>query len=143
MSGEKSIYQTRLHKIVFCWATIWLLFSILFFIGGALWGGIFFLWLVTFTGLNEFIKYRTSEFGITNKRVIMKAGFIRRTSSELLLNKVESIQVKQGILGRLLNYGTISVIGTGGTKDPFRKIAKPLKFRTIAQEQIAIVHETK
>lgn len=52
------------------------------------------------------ITYLTSEFGITNKRVLIKHGFIKRISLETLLNKIEGITVQQGILGRILNYGT-------------------------------------
>jgi hypothetical protein len=51
----------------------------------------------------------------------------------LLLPKVEAIQVDQGILGRIFNYGTITIVGTGGTKEPFRGIAKPLEFRRQVQ----------
>jgi len=53
-----------------------------------------------------------------------------------LLNKVEGIQVNQGILGRILGFGSITVSGTGGTKDPFHKIDAPLEFRKKVQEQI-------
>jgi uncharacterized membrane protein YdbT with pleckstrin-like domain len=56
-----------------------------------------------------------------------------------LLNKVESIQVNQDILGRILGYGSITVSGTGGTKDPFHKIDAPLEFRKKVQEQIASI----
>ena len=105
-------------------------------------GGLFVL-IAIITGIASFINYTTSEFGITNKRVIVKVGFIRRNSLEVLLNKVEGIQVNQGILGRILGFGSITVSGTGGTKDPFHKIAAPLEFRKKAQEQIASVQDSK
>lgn len=88
------------------------------------------------------ITYATSEFGVTNKRVLVKVGFIRRNSIEILLNKVESIQVDQGILGRLLDYGSIVVSGTGGSRDPFHNILSPLRFRRVAQEQIAVAQDS-
>lgn len=80
------------------------------------------------------IEYGTSEFAITNKRIIIKVGFISRRTLEMNLSKVESVNVNQGILGRILGYGTIIVIGTGGTKEPFESIADPLAFRKKFQE---------
>lgn len=58
----------------------------------------------------------TTEFAVTNKRVIVKRGFIRRDADELRLSKVEAVKVDQSITGRVLRYSTISVIGTGGTR---------------------------
>ena len=145
MAGENIIYRAKLHWVVFLWPIIWLVIAILFFSGGgdtAAVGGLFIL-IGILTGISSFIKYSTSEFGITNKRVIVKVGFIRRNSLEVLLTKVEGIQVNQGILGRILGYASIVVSGTGGTKDPFHKIANPLEFRRKAQEQIAVIQESK
>ena len=86
--------------------------------------------------LSAFIRYKTSEFAVTNKRVIMKIGLIRRTSVEIVLSKVESITVDQGIAGRVFNFGSIAVVGTGGTHDPFHRIAAPMQFRRAVQEQL-------
>ena len=83
------------------------------------------------------ITYATSEFAVTNKRVLIKVGFIQRTSFELLLKQVESILVEQGIMGRVLGFGTIIVIGTGGSKEEFDYISDPLEFRKQVQSQIA------
>jgi uncharacterized membrane protein YdbT with pleckstrin-like domain len=73
----------------------------------------------------------------TNKRVLVKIGWLRRQSLETLLSKIETIGVEQDILGRALDYGTIVVTGTGGSKEPFRTIASPMEFRRAVQEQIA------
>jgi uncharacterized membrane protein YdbT with pleckstrin-like domain len=105
-------------------------------------GGLF-IFLAALTGSFSFINYSTSEFAVTNKRVLVKVGWIRRHSIETLLTKVEGIGVNQGILGRILGYGTIVVTGTGGTKEPFHKIDAPLEFRKRVQEQIAAVQESK
>jgi uncharacterized membrane protein YdbT with pleckstrin-like domain len=145
MNGESIVYRTKLHWVVFLWPRIWLVVAIMFFSGGgdaAAVGGLFIL-IAILTGVASFINFTTSEFGITNKRVIVKVGFIRRNSLEVLLNKVEGIQVNQGILGRILGFGSITVSGTGGTKDPFHKIDAPLEFRKRAQEQIAGVQDSK
>lgn len=76
----------------------------------------------------------TSEFAITNKRVIIKTGFIRRRTVELNLSKIESVNVDQSIIGRILGFGSIQLVGTGGTKEIFFKINKPLTFRKKFQE---------
>ena len=62
-------------------------------------------------------------------------GFISRRTIEINMSKVESVEVNQDIFGRLLNYGTIVVIGTGGTKEPFALIGDPLAFRRAVQSQ--------
>jgi len=146
MSGERVIYRTNLHWIVFLWPIILFVTAIvLFFIGGgvAIAIGVILIILALIIWLFSFIDYKTSEFGITDKRVMVKIGFIQRKSTEILLDKVESIQVDQGILGRMFNFGSITIIGTGGTKDPFHKIANPLEFRKKAQEQIASIQNLK
>lgn len=71
----------------------------------------------------------STEFGVTNRRIIAKTGFIRRQSLEILLSKVESVFVNQSILGRMLNFGTVTVTGTGGTRGSFRAIVNPIEIR--------------
>lgn len=80
------------------------------------------------------IAFTTSEFAITNKRVIIKVGLIRRRTLEMNLQKIESVNINQGILGRMLGYGTITIVGTGGTRESFPQIANPLEFRKRFQE---------
>lgn len=77
-----------------------------------------------------------AEFVITNKRVIVKLGIIRKRTAEMFLHKVESIGVDQSIMGRLLGFGTISIHGTGGSVESFPTIAGPFEFRRQVQEQI-------
>lgn len=76
-----------------------------------------------------YLNVKTTELALTNKRVIAKFGFIRRTTVELRVEKIESLGVDQGILGRLLGYGSIVVRGSGGTNTPIPNIANPLEFR--------------
>jgi hypothetical protein len=66
----------------------------------------------------------------------LESGVIRRLSIELLLNKIESIAVNQGLLGRALDYGTVVVRGTGGTAEPFTEVRYALEFRRQVQTQI-------
>lgn len=142
MNGENIVYREKLHWVVFLWPVIWVIIAIIYFSFGSP-IGLLFLLIGLFSGLSSYINYNTSEFGITNKRVIVKVGFIRRNSLEVLINKVEGIQVSQGMLGRILGYGSITISGTGGTKDPFHNIDAPLEFRKKALEQIVAVQDLK
>ena len=76
----------------------------------------------------------SDEFAITNKRVIIKTGLISRKTFEMNLSKIESVNVDQSIMGRILGYGTIRIVGSGGTKEEFPNIQKPLEFRKKFQE---------
>ena len=99
--------------------------------------GLFLLAVSALPGLlSAFVNYASSEFGVSNKRVLMKTGFLSRHSLETLLAKVESIGVHQGLLGRILGFGTIIIGGTGGSKEAFFGIRAPLEFRRRVQEQI-------
>ena len=80
------------------------------------------------------IARAASEFAITNKRIIIKVGLISRHTLEMNLSKVESVIVDQGIWGRIIGYGSITVIGTGGTNEPFTHIANSMEFRKQFQQ---------
>ena len=84
-------------------------------------------------GAGAFIRQATSEFAVTTDRVVVKTGLLARNTIEIQLAKVESVQVSQDIVGRLLNYGTITVAGTGGTHEPFTLIDDPMGFRKAVQ----------
>ena len=75
------------------------------------------------------ILYKTTEIAITNKRIIAKFGFISRSTIEINLPKVESVQVDQGVMGRMLDYGTIIVAGAGTPNLSIPGAADPLEFR--------------
>jgi uncharacterized membrane protein YdbT with pleckstrin-like domain len=71
----------------------------------------------------------TTELALTNRRIIAKAGLIRRNTIELKVNRVESLGVDQGVLGRIFNFGSITVKGTGGSHAPIPYISRPMEFR--------------
>ena len=79
--------------------------------------------------LSAVIRRGTTELVLTDRRIITKRGFISRDTVEMNLTKVESLHVSQGILGRMLNYGDVTVVGTGASLEPMRGIASPLEFR--------------
>jgi uncharacterized membrane protein YdbT with pleckstrin-like domain len=72
----------------------------------------------------------TTETDVTNLRVVHKTGFIKRRTFEMSLDKVESVDVNQSILGRILNYGSVTVRGVGEGAETIDMIASPLEFRS-------------
>jgi uncharacterized membrane protein YdbT with pleckstrin-like domain len=79
--------------------------------------------------LRAWFRRWTTEIAVTNRRIIFKKGFIRRHTIEMNMDKVESVDVDQSILGRILGYGDILVRGTGASIEPFRTIGSPIEFR--------------
>ena len=134
MPGEKVTYRATLHWIIYVVPVLLGVLGLILLLSPPFVGfGVGVLVVSGFLALSRWITARTSEFAVTNKRVIIKVGLIRRHTLELLLSKVESIGVDQGIIGRIVGYGSIVVIGTGGTKEPFKNIAAPLEFRKQVQ----------
>lgn len=84
--------------------------------------------------LAAYLRYRTTELAVTNKRVIAKFGFISRRTVEINVSKVESIQVQQGILGRVFNYGSLVISGAGNPQAPISGISDPMSFRRAFME---------
>lgn len=99
-------------------------------------GGGFLIFLGLLLLIIAVIRVLTTELVLTNKRVIAKTGFIRRNTIELRLEKVEGFMVNQGILGRIFNYGSVLVSGTGGIRTPIPFIYHPTEFRMVVNEFI-------
>jgi len=142
LEGERVVYKTRLHWILFLrpglvmvagialaavlrpvqdppW--IWMIGAAVVAIGVA--------W-----GLVHYVELMTSEFAVTSSRLILKVGLISRYTTELLLTKVETIGVQQGLIGRMLGYGDLTVTGTGGAREVFRRVRDPIGFRNHVQQ---------
>lgn len=152
--GERVIYTTRLHWIVMLGHII---IGIVFVVGGSfllyyanykraklplsdlhvlIGAGIVLIvtaLLVVFVGN---VRRNATEMAVTNRRVVVKKGLTSRTTIEMLLNKVETIEVNEPTMGRILGYGSIMMVGTGGTSEPFHKMSHPLEFRSHVQQQI-------
>ena len=135
IAGEEILYRTTLHPIVFLppLAVILAGIGIGAFRTPSL--GLMVLGLGVILAFGAWLQQWSSEFAVTNKRVIIKLGFVSIRTIEINMSKVESVEVTQNIVGRLLGYGSITVIGTGGTKEPFDLIADPLAFRRAVQSQ--------
>ena len=117
IKDEIVLYRGHLSVWSFFW---WILLGLLLLAAFGL-GLLVWLW--------AWIIYRTTELAVTNKRIIAKSGLIQRNTVEMFLEKVESIQVDQSILGRIFDFGSITVSGTGGDKSPVKNVSHPLEFR--------------
>ncbi|AWL28970.1 PH domain-containing protein [Acinetobacter defluvii] len=89
---------------------------------------IFFLLGIIFIAI-AVIHVVTTELALTSRRIIAKSGLVRRNTIELKVNRIESLGVDQGVLGRILNFGSITVKGIGGSHAPIPYIARPMEFR--------------
>lgn len=143
LPGEKIVYKAQPHWILFSIPVLTLGIGILLFllsfaseVAYGVVGCLVCMSVGLLFGLTSVITYFTTEFGLTNNRIIAKKGLIQRRSIELVLTQVESIGVDQPILGRILNYGTISVVGTGGTRELFRAIVDPMELRKRVHVQL-------
>lgn len=146
MPNEKVLFTASVHPAVFiqslfaCFVSI-VPFYFTFKMGSqgdpvsAVIAGFMFLFSLAFVlaavilGIQALLMISTTEFAVTNRRVVAKTGFIRRHTLEMLLTRIESVSVRQSILGRILNFGTVTVTGTGGTKESFRAIGDPFAVR--------------
>ena len=137
IAGEEVVYKTRVHMIVFLPAAAMVLVGIGFGLALSPPGGLAVLGMGVAMAIGAWVRQWSGEFAVTNKRVIVKVGLISRRTIEINMSKVESVEVNQDIFARLFNYGTITVIGTGGTNEPFDLIDDPLAFRRAVQSQQA------
>ena len=138
--GEKVLYSTNAHWIFYLPAILaWIVAAVLLVLSRAtITEGIILLCLsasavVALVALYWTVKawfHRwTTETDVTNLRVVHKTGFIKRRTFEISLDKVESVDVNQSILGRILNYGDVTILGVGEGRETIATIASPLSFR--------------
>jgi uncharacterized membrane protein YdbT with pleckstrin-like domain len=134
MPGERVIYRGAVHWIVYLAPVVMLGFGIAWtraggYVGPAMAG------FGLLAGAAAWLRQSTSEFAVTSSRVIVKTGWLSRKTIEINLARIESVQVEQDLFGRLLNYGAMTVVGTGGTKEPFTLIDNPEGFRHAVQSE--------
>ena len=138
--GEKVLYSTNAHWI-FYWPAIlaWVAAIVFLVISRTADTGTPALFCLAVAAVSAVIAlYKmmtawfhrwTTETDVTNLRVVHKTGFIKRRTFEMSLDKVESVDVNQSILGRILNYGNVTILGVGEGKETITTIASPLEFR--------------
>jgi uncharacterized membrane protein YdbT with pleckstrin-like domain len=149
LEGERIIYRARLHWTIFATSIVLVLLGIglaivlAMYEPGYWYAGVALAGIGLLLAIGPAIRYISSEFAVTNKRVLGKVGFIERESDETLLSKVEAIGVDQGIIARLLGFGMVTITGTGGTEETFPRISDPLEFRRQIQSQVVALEERR
>jgi len=136
--GEQIRHTAKLHWIIYWPGLVFLLAAAATF-GLAETrdrGATFWLYVAGVLGVialillaREWFAQWTTEIAVTDRRIISKEGFIRRSTVEMHMDKVESVDVEQTILGRILDYGTVTVKGVGTGFEPLPTIAAPLDLR--------------
>jgi uncharacterized membrane protein YdbT with pleckstrin-like domain len=81
-----------------------------------------------------YIRYKSTELAVTNKRTVAKFGFVSRHTIEMNLSKIETIQVTQSLLGRMFDYGSLIISGAGIPQEPIPGISQPMEFRRAVME---------
>lgn len=140
LPDERVLFRTKKHIIIFLLPVLLLFFSayatsymaandVLAAVQWAPWFVTVLIWC------NVGLNYITSEFAVTNKRVMMREGFFVRHSNELRLATISQVNVEQSIVGQILNYGTVS-LNAFGAFDAYPLIAKPFQFQKAVNQQL-------
>jgi uncharacterized membrane protein YdbT with pleckstrin-like domain len=139
LPDEHVVYRTALHWIIFARAGLVLIAGVAVLIAfyTVPLAGAAVLLVGVLMLVPPLIAYQTTELGVTNKRMIVKVGFVRRRTLELLLRQVEALSVDQTLGGRMLGYGSITLTGTGGVREIFHRVREPLELRRRIQGQVA------
>jgi uncharacterized membrane protein YdbT with pleckstrin-like domain len=132
---EKIVFTTTIHWMVYLpGIAMWVVTAIIYFYGTQYSSG----WslvalaiglLAAFSTFRAWFRRWTTEIDVTDRRIVFKRGFIRRHTVEMNMDKVESVDVDQSILGRIFDFGDIVVRGTGVGIEPLHNIQAPLQFR--------------
>jgi uncharacterized membrane protein YdbT with pleckstrin-like domain len=115
--GEKVVKLFRLHWTARLWLVLWIVLILPTF-GIAL-----------VLAIYEWLRLRTLEYGVTNKRVVSKKGIIGRQTEEMKIGSIETVEIDQGVLGRILGYGDVKVTGRGISDVVFRRMDDPMAVK--------------
>lgn len=140
LPGEQILYRTKKHLIIFFYPVVLALFAMYaqsymrdnFILARVDWAPTV---IVLLFWASVGLEYLTSEFVVTNKRIMMREGFFIRHSNELRIATISQVSVDQNLIGQLLNYGTVT-LNAFGASDAFYTIAHPLTFQKYANEQL-------
>jgi uncharacterized membrane protein YdbT with pleckstrin-like domain len=116
-TGEQIVALFRLHWFSKLPMVLWIVLAIPT------------LGLTLFLALYEYLRLRFIEQGVTNKRVILKTGIVSRRTEEMKLSSIETVEIDQGIVGRLFGFGTVKVTGRGISDVVFGRIDDPMAVK--------------
>jgi uncharacterized membrane protein YdbT with pleckstrin-like domain len=116
-AGEQIVGFFRLHWISRRWIALWIVLAIPT------------VGITLIVALFEFLRLRSIEQGVTNKRVIYKKGIISRKSEEMKLNSIETVDIDQGIAGRIFGFGDVTVTGRGLSNVVLKSVDDPMAVK--------------
>lgn len=140
LPGEQIIFRTQKHYIIFLYPVLLTIIAIVayyYMAGNSIltvvsWApALIALIFWAYAGL----EYHFSEFAVTTKRVMMREGFFNRHANEMRIGAISQVNIDQGLMAQLLNYGTVS-INAFGAFDAYTIIAKPMMFQRAVNEQL-------
>lgn len=152
--GEKLVYATRIHWVVFSQALVLLVAT--FFAWSVLPGylsfrqsiyiGLRFDQVITLTlciaclvaGLRAWIQYASTWYVVTDQRVFWRRGWLVRQYAEVLISRIESVSLRQSLMGQLFNYASLNIIGTGGSVEYFIDLPNPAAFQNALQSRLSL-----
>lgn len=139
-ANERPLHHTTIHWMALIGSIFGAAVALIFIVPIAMfasWKAYYWAWLLLLIPVSILLAaavgVKTSELVITDRRVLIKVGFIRRHTFEMFISKIESVAVYQGMMGRIFDYGTVEIRGTGGSAESFSTIAAPLQFRDAIQ----------
>jgi uncharacterized membrane protein YdbT with pleckstrin-like domain len=136
--GETLRFRTNIHWFVYLKAILALIVGLAllgwYYAEGQsvfvlLFGGVVFTLTAVILAVPAWLRRFGTEVAVTDRRVIYKTGLVQRHTIEINIDKIESADVDQSILGRLFGFGSITIRGTGEGVEPLRNIAQPLQLR--------------
>lgn len=140
MEGEQVVYIPQLHSSLYWGALSWAVFGIVIMVFPT--DGTLFkiqlsasLILILISVLKCIKMYGGRQYVLTNRRIIAKKGLVQRDSLELLLRKCEGVQIRQSVLGRIFDYGTV-IVTTGEATNNFEYIKNPIAFSSAINQMI-------
>jgi len=130
--GEEVVERFKMHWLPFAAAGIWVLIFLLLSLTNPA--------MLAVAAIPALLVWslKSIEQGVTNRRVIVKRGIISRDTNELRAEKVEHVNVRQGIAGRIFGYGDVLVQGTGGGVVRIRTVAQPLQVKAAIEEALRL-----
>lgn len=137
---EKIIFRTRKSLIIFSYPVLWTVVCIAttgFMLKNDILIHIVWTpWLIAFVfWLSVWLSYISSDFAVTDKRIMMREGVFTRHANEIRIATISQVNINQNLWGQLFNYGTVS-INTFGAYDAYTQIAKPFLFQKYVNAQL-------
>lgn len=136
MIEDNIVYQARLHWIIFIGPIFFLSIGLflalnypLFLIPSLILSGLMLIWLIS-----TWVLYQCSTLTVKLNQVSIRSGFLVRKHIDLPINKIETVDIRQNLLGTIFGYGSLELTGTGGTRELMDYISKPLTCRRYIEQ---------